>query len=167
MHTPSQNVIGAWALQAADLMSADIGQAGLGDREGAALVLVATHPGSGIDWLRSRLGLTHSGTVRLVDRLVEHGLLVRGPGSTRRVVRLQVTASGERRVEEITAARARALDRMLSSLTDAERQVFADLAGRMLRTLERDRTAADRTCRLCDWSSCTPACPVSESVAEG
>ena len=43
------------------------------------------------------LGLTHSGTVRLVDRLEDDGLLRRGQGQDARVVTLELTAKGVRR----------------------------------------------------------------------
>ena len=39
--------------------------------------------GEPIDTLRQVLGLTHSGAVRLVDRLVAEGLAERRPGPTR------------------------------------------------------------------------------------
>jgi DNA-binding MarR family transcriptional regulator len=167
MHTQSRNIVGAWALEAADLMASHIVPSGLGEREAAALVLVAGHPDRGIDWLSGRLALTHSGTVRLVDRLVEHGLLVRAPGSNRRVARLRVTDAGREHVEQISASRASALDRLLGCLSDEEQTLFADLAGRMLRARDRDRPAADRACRLCDWPACEPRCPVDESVTGG
>lgn len=51
-----------------DLLTAKL-PTGLGLRDVAALTLVASHEGCSVDWLRSRIGLTQSGTVRLVDRL--------------------------------------------------------------------------------------------------
>jgi DNA-binding MarR family transcriptional regulator len=167
MHTRDVNVIGAWVLQMADSVLSNIEESGLAAREAAALVLVSTHPGCGIEWLTARLGLTQSGTVRLVDRLVSQQWLVRAEGSTRRSVRLQVTEPGQRRIDEVLGERGQTLARLLAPLTDEELQVLAGLADRLLKQSGRDRCAADRACRLCDWPSCEPECPVNQSVTGG
>jgi DNA-binding MarR family transcriptional regulator len=167
MQPQEVNVIGAWVLHMADAVLSAVEDSGPAPREAAALVLVATHPGCGIDWLRGRLGLTQSGTVRLVDRLVAEHWLVRGETSTRRSVQLYVTEAGQRQVDRVLGGRGETLGRLLAPLTAEEQQVLAGLATRMLRQADRDRCAADRACRLCNWPSCEPACPVDQSVTEG
>jgi DNA-binding MarR family transcriptional regulator len=166
MHTRGLNVIGAWLLQAMDAVDAEVAGAGTAQREAAALILVAGHDGVGIEWLRERVGLTQSGAVRLVDRLVAAGWLVRGPESSRRSVGLHVTDAGRQRVDEVLDGRARALERLLEPLTGGERDQLAALADRMLAAAERHRGQADRACRLCCWPTCTE-CPVARSVPAG
>jgi DNA-binding MarR family transcriptional regulator len=167
MQAHETNVIGAWILHMTDSVLSDVEQAGLAPREAAALVLIGTHPGCGIEWLRARLSLTQSGTVRLVDRLVGDQWLVRGEGSTRRSVQLYLTESGQRQVDRVLGGRDDALGRLLAPLTAEEHEVLAGLAARMLRQVDRDRCAADRACRLCSWPSCGPECPVDQSVTDG
>jgi DNA-binding MarR family transcriptional regulator len=127
-----------------DTVEGEVAGAGVAQREAAALILVAGHDGVGIEWLRERVGLTQSGAVRLADRLVRAGWLVRGPESSRRSVGLHVTDAGRQRASD----------------------VLAGLADRMLAAAERRRGQADRACRLCCWPSCTD-CPVNRSVPVG
>ncbi len=164
MHARELNIIGAWILHMADGLQAGVEESGVAPREAAALVLVDTHPGCGIEWLRVRLGLTQSGTVRLVDRLVAEGWLIRGEESTRRAVRLEVTDAGRSRAGLVLGGRDATLSRLLGPLSEEERDVLAGLAARVLTQVERDRDAADRACRLCRWPSCEPDCPVDQSV---
>jgi DNA-binding MarR family transcriptional regulator len=166
MHTRAVNVVGAWLLQAMDTVEHEVAGSGVAQREAAALILVAGHDGVGIEWLRERVGLTQSGAVRLVDRLVRAGWLVRGPESSRRSVGLHATDAGRQRVSDVLDGRARALLQLLEPLTGDERDVLAGLADRMLAAAERRRDQADRACRLCCWPSCTD-CPVSRSVPVG
>jgi MarR family transcriptional repressor of emrRAB len=62
--------------------------------DAAPAALVALHEflgGRSIDDLRNAVGLTPSGAVRLVDRLVSAGYVERRPGSDRRAVALVLT----------------------------------------------------------------------------
>src|SRR4051795_11139793 len=63
------NVVAAYVLTVHDQLRGGMRQAELEPRELAALTLVAEHDGCSQDWLRPRVELTQSGTVRLVDRL--------------------------------------------------------------------------------------------------
>ena len=145
MHNKA-NVVAAWALSTVDAVVAGYGRAGLTEREVAALVLLGSHPGAGIDWLFPRLGLTQSGTVRLVDRLAEAGLVARGAVSAGRRVPLTLTRAGRQRLDQATAARADAVAAVTTSLTAAEQQTLARLTAKALAGMTRDRTAADTAC---------------------
>jgi DNA-binding MarR family transcriptional regulator len=158
------NVVAAWALSAVDAVAAGYSSVGLAEREAAALVLLGSHPGAGIDWLCPRLGLTQSGTVRLVDRLAEAGLVERGAVLAGRRVPLTLTGAGQQRLDQATAARAEAVAAVTAALTGTERQALARLAGKALGGMPRDRPAADTACRLCDWPGCPRPCPVDASV---
>jgi DNA-binding MarR family transcriptional regulator len=78
------------------------------------------------------LGLTPSGTVRLVDRLQEAGYVTRGPGGDGRSVSLHLTASGRRAAKRLSAARAHVLQDALSVLDPGERAIFDDIVSRIL-----------------------------------
>jgi DNA-binding MarR family transcriptional regulator len=101
-----ENVVSAWVLHAHDALVAAAEEEELDPRELAALTLISSHAGSSIEWLRPRVGLTQSGTVRLVDRLESEGLVRRG-GGTGRAVALTLTRAGAARLVRWNAARER------------------------------------------------------------
>lgn len=160
----NSNVVGAWLLDAADRIRTAVATAGVAERELAALVLLRSHPGSGIDWLYPRLGLTQSGTVRLVDRMAALGLVVRSGVGGRGGVRVVLTDLGDDVLDRGLAARSRVLAQLTSAFTKAERAQLVALADKALTAQSRERLDADIACRFCDWSGCGDACPVDDSV---
>ena len=79
------NLLGVVGLAVADRIE-DVARDTLG-RVGetpAALVVIGHGTGLSNDGLRSILGLSHPGTVRLIDRLVADGLVERSEGKDRR-----------------------------------------------------------------------------------
>src|SRR3954471_2673774 len=119
MHT--SNVVVAFALTVEARMRAALAATGLEERELAALTLVAEDDGRAIDWLCDRVGLTHSGTVRLVDRLALRGLLRRGPATGRRVP-LHVTDEGSAALDRWGEVRDRAVAGLLGGVPQGQRR---------------------------------------------
>jgi DNA-binding MarR family transcriptional regulator len=120
-----------------------------------------------VDLMRQVLGLTHSGTVRLVDRLEEHGLVVRGPGADGRTASVRLTPTGRRTAKKVSQARAQVLDAALATLTATERAQLDRLVGRMLAGMVREPGATRWTCRLCDTVACgrdDDRCPVAHAA---
>jgi DNA-binding MarR family transcriptional regulator len=161
------NAAAAWALSTVDAMEAGYARAGLAEREVAALVLIGSHGGAGVDWLYPRLGLTQSGAVRLVDRLAAAGFVRRGAPGGRRGIPLALTDAGRERLEQALAERAGALADATAALSPDERELLARLTAKALAGRPRDRAAADVACRLCDWPGCPRPCPVDASVPGG
>jgi DNA-binding MarR family transcriptional regulator len=161
MHT--SNVVVAWILSAQDRLLTGMGEVGLEPRELAALTLVATHDGYPMDWLRERVGLTQSGTVRLVDRLTARQLLRRG-ASTGRGVPLHVTEPGQQCLDRWRHARDVLVDDLLAGLPENQRHDLVDAMALALVTEGRVREQADATCRTCSWAECGQDCPVDRSV---
>jgi DNA-binding MarR family transcriptional regulator len=117
-----------------------------------------------IDLLAQTLGLSSSGTVRLVDRLVTAGLVRRRPDGDARTTVVALTASGRRRAREITRARHEVLESALAALPADDRRRFGELAGRVLAGMIRPPGATRWTCRLCDTTACgrpEGQCPVA------
>lgn len=167
MHIAATNALSAWVLIAGDLAErATVEASDLPERGLAALVLVRNRPGCGIDSLSRRLGLTQSGTVRLVDRLEKLGLLARERTPGRREVPLRLTRPGHARLRQGLRARAATLETLLSSLSPPEREQLVRLLSKSLAQGRRRREQADVACRLCDWEACTPDCPLDASVVE-
>jgi DNA-binding MarR family transcriptional regulator len=122
-----------------------------------------------IDTLRRVLGLTSSGTVRLVDRLQDENLIERGRGDDRRATALQLTRSGRRAAGEVAAARAGVLHDALATLSGKERETLDGLLAKLLVGMMREPGATRYMCRLCDASACGHAegrCPVRNAARE-
>jgi DNA-binding MarR family transcriptional regulator len=132
----------------------------------AALVSIAHDPGLSIERLSLALGLTHSGTVRLIDRLEDDGL-VRRHKTGARTLRLGLTARGRRAVTRIERARIAAVGELLAVLpADRQRQLDAILA-ELLAARTHGLDDLHRICRLCSFEACEgggQACPVAEAV---
>ena len=157
------NVVAAYVLTVHDQLRAGMQLAELDPRELAALTLVAEHDGCSLDWLRGRIELTQSGTVRLVDRLAGRDLLRRGV-STGRGVPLHVTERGAAGLERWRAERDRIVDELLSGVPAEQRSLLIDAMAGVLAGQQRRRPQADATCRTCSWDACGRDCPVDRSV---
>lgn len=128
----------------------------------AALASMLGEPGLTIENLRLILGLSHSGTVRLLDGLEREGSVERRAGKDARSVALHLTASGKRQAKEVLEARKKSLEPALQLLTAAERAQLIRLTEKVLAGLTRGKAHSDHICRLCDISSCPDAsCPVN------
>jgi DNA-binding MarR family transcriptional regulator len=163
------NVLGALSLSVADRTLAAVGDAA-GQSDSAAVALSALHhflDDPSVDLLRQVLGLTPSGTVRLVDRLEDAGYVTRRPGRDGRSVSLRLTASGRRAAERVSAARTEVLQDALSDLAPAERRALDELVSRVIVRLIRGPGATRWMCRLCDTTTCRSAprgCPVTNAA---
>ncbi|MGB0094192.1 MAG: MarR family transcriptional regulator [Solirubrobacteraceae bacterium] len=165
------NLLGALSLAITDRTADGAGEA-VGQSESAAVALSAMHHflnDPAVDLLGQVLGITPSGTVRLVDRLQDAGYLKRRPGRDGRSVSLRLTAAGRRAAERVSAARAQVLQNALSALTPGERDVLEELLSRVLVDLIRGPGAVRWMCRLCDTAACgrdTGRCPVANAAHE-
>src|SRR5207248_7443754 len=107
-----------------------------------------------IDRLRQVLGLTPSGAVRLVDRLVEAGLVARGPGEDGRSRSVSLTPRGRRVAARVSAARAATLTGALAGLTDRERETLGGLLVRVMANVVRAKEGGAWIFRMCDMTAC-------------
>lgn len=165
MHQGEVNALSAWITFGADTAyQAAVSAVGLPDRGLAALVLIESHPSHSVDWLYRRLGITQSGTVRLLDRLESAGLIRRDRRPGKRQVAVTITADGRGLLARGIAARARALEDLIAPLSPAEQDELTRLIDKTLTHQARSRDRADIACRLCDWNACADACPVDASV---
>jgi MarR family transcriptional repressor of emrRAB len=160
------NLLGALVLALGDdLRAATEAGAEHGASAPAAVVLIGSYPGRTIDALRTGLSLSHSGTVRLVDRLAAGGLVRRAAGADGRSVSLHLTAAGRASMRALLAERRRALEGALAALSESERRQLERLSEKLLGAMTRSETRADQICRLCDDSVCPAAsCPVECAI---
>ena len=116
----------------------------------AALVVIGYDLGPSNDELRQILALSHSGTVRLVDRLVADGLVERRAGRDGRAVALHVSKRGRSLRREILKGRLAAIHPFLESLTKKEQETLEALLHKMLASMETTDLERRNLCRLCD-----------------
>ena len=125
----------------------------------AALVVIGYGSGPSNDQLRRILGLSHPGTVRLVDRLVADGLVERYEGSDRRAIALYLSGRGVALREELLKGRLAAIRPLLEPLTGAEQEALAALLHKLLSSMDTTDWDRRRLCRLCDDRVCSD-CPI-------
>jgi DNA-binding MarR family transcriptional regulator len=165
------NLLGALSLSISDRTADAVGEAA-GQSESAAIALSALYhflDEPSVDMLRRVLGLTASGTVRLVDRLEEAGYVARRPGRDGRSVSLALTAAGRRAGARVSEARGEVLEAALAVLSPAERDAFEQALSRVLPGLIRGPGAVRWMCRLCDMTACgrdEGRCPVARAARE-
>lgn len=125
----------------------------------AALVVVGYDLGPTNEDLRRTLNLSHSGTVRLVDRLVADGLVERRSGRDKREISLFATKKGKSIRERILKDRLAAIDPFVDTLSFKEQDTLNSLLHKMLSTLETTDFERRNLCRLCDDRVCIN-CPI-------
>ncbi len=159
-----ENLLAALVTTLSDqLDDATTDAAGHGSVAPGALTSLLRRPGQSIAVLRARLRLSHSATVRLVDRLVDDGLVVRRPGDDAREVALVLTAKGRRRALRVLQARRATMSRAFAGLAAPERRELEVLADRLLRTQSAQTDDPRPICRLCE----VPACPLRRCPVPG
>ena len=164
-HAHDVNALGALGLEAARRIQ-EATDAAVPHGASVPAALAALHGltgGESINALRRVVGLTHSGAVRLVDRLAAAGLAERRVGADGRAVALRLTPEGRRAARRVLARREAAIEAMLAPLTSAERDTLMRLHERLLGELTDGREDRRRVCRLCDVEACGPACPTQIS----
>jgi DNA-binding MarR family transcriptional regulator len=165
------NILGALSLAVTD-RTADAAGDAVGLSESAATALSALYhflDEPSVDRLRRVLGLTPSGTVRLVDRLEDAGYVARRPGRDGRSVSLRLTAAGRRAARRVSDARAEVLEEALADLAPDERDALDALISRALVRFIRGPGATRWMCRRCDMYACgrdAGRCPVANAARE-
>jgi DNA-binding MarR family transcriptional regulator len=172
------NVLGAFALALADELEAVTGRAAGHAGAGPAAVVALSEllAGRSVDDLRRAVGLTHSGGVRVVDRLVADGLAERRRGADGRSVALALTPRGRRLAGRVQEARRSTLHEVLDALDDVERAQLAAILDKLVGAVVATRLEARAAgvdppggwlCRLCDPLACGRSeghCPAANAA---
>jgi len=173
------NLLAVVALEVDDRVRSSVHDAvGLGAAAASALVALEEFAnGASIEHLRDVIGLTHSGCVRLVDRLAAAGLAERRAGNDVRAVSVVLTRAGHATARRIRVARARAIGPLLADLDDVDRRRLEDLCARVVGAVAGQRVAARSQgappeggwlCRMCDFVACgrdEGLCPAAITAA--
>jgi len=164
------NVIGALVVVLGDRIR-DATEEAAGMRGAFPAALSALHEWAGgrtIETLAGGLRLSHSRTVRVVDRLEAAGLArrARDPVDGRSVL-VELTPDGRHLGRRVLDARAAALEHSLAALGPADRRALGGLAEQLLAGATTGRRAAGAICRLCDAHACghhDGRCPVTRAA---
>jgi DNA-binding MarR family transcriptional regulator len=164
----SSNLLGAFVISVYDQMVQRIEtEESISPQAASALVVIGFNQGRSVDFLSGALQLSHSGCVRLVDKLQEAGFVDRREGQDRRVVELYLTPAGHERMQGILRTRRRYLDGLLKSLSAKEVKQFTDQIEHMLFEITTGDEHAEAMCRFCDEDVCPQnTCPITLAVVK-
>jgi DNA-binding MarR family transcriptional regulator len=160
------NILGALALLIQDRVeSAWQSTLDLSPMAAAALVQIDNEPGSSIELVAGRIGLTHSATVRIIDKLAERGLVEKDRArKDARAQSLTLSKAGKRTAQQLHAARNQVTDDLLAELDSAQRAALEGAVSAILHRSVEPGREADVTCRVCDDRRCSPdICPIRVS----
>lgn len=162
------NLIGTLALKIHDLqMDATVGASGMSPTACACLISVAHQDtAQTISDIAAICGLSHSATVRLVERLERSGYVRKvAAQSDRREVHVGLTANGYEMRDTILRARRSAIEPVLSKISCSDRAVIEQAAGIILSEMTGSRLESEQICRLCDAVACGgDDCPVEKKA---
>lgn len=157
------NIFGALVLTLHDQIRKDTDRAiGMTGEAAAAVVVIGNLPNRSIDFLRQALLMSHSGTVRVVKKLVDSRFVrrVRQVGDER-TSELTLTAGGARKAKAILGMRHKIIADALDTLSAEQQSQLRRITEQLLAAVTEEAWA-DAMCRLCDEASCPlKACPIA------
>lgn len=165
----TDNMLGALAVALLDRVEEAFAAAiGRGGSFAAAILTLGARPRLSVSELGAILGLEHSSTVRLLDRLESEELITRGSGADRRAREITLRARGARAFEKLLEARRAAIALLTDGLTKGELRQLETLLGRLLENVADSVDDARQICRLCEHRICVGAdCPTGARFVDG
>jgi len=101
----------------------------------AALLIMRRSPAISIGTVAKEVRLSHSATVRLIDRL-EKDWLVRRQRRRGREVMVELTVRGKRKAVEVAEASRKASQNLLGSLNEEQQQALSSMLQQVLKDVE-------------------------------
>lgn len=172
------NLLNAVALGLNDAFEAAAEDQSLDMKAATALVaLLDFTPSDSVRRLSQVIGLTHSGTVRLVDRLAAAGFVRRGAGDDMRSLKVALTPEGRLKALGVRRRRESAAMSALAGLSRAQCDQLTRVCEAIIVNTTTQRLAIRASggapaggalCRLCDFGACGRAsgrCPAASTAA--
>lgn len=162
--TKVANMLGALAIVLADDLreAVNVALATTGETA-AAIIMLGAHPGLTIGEIAEALNISHSGAVRLIDRLERDELVRKRPGMDARTMLVELSPDGRARREIALRERGAVLDRAVRLLDAKEAELLGQTLDKLLRGLLTRPEHGHRYCRMCDEDKCVPnCCPVED-----
>lgn len=156
------NLLGALSLAISDKLLIQLkDHSRQNDTSAAALNVIGSAAGISNGQLGAALGITHSATVRLLEKLVESQLVEIHPGVDKRTVAIFLTDAGRDRVAQVLEGRGHILAGIVDCLNDDQRNQLNAIAETLLEQFTQGPAHSVQICRLCDFGTCpTDRCPV-------
>lgn len=131
----------------------------------AALVQVEQASGCPIDLVATTIGLSHSATVRLIDKLVERDLVTKDRArADQRAQSLKLTKAGRKMAAQLHQARNQVTDELMGLVSPAESEALGKAVAAILHRAVTTKVEGDRVCRVCDEDRCRPEiCPIRDN----
>ncbi|MCF6411507.1 MarR family winged helix-turn-helix transcriptional regulator [Pseudalkalibacillus salsuginis] len=138
----------------------------LGDNVMPALVTIYHYPYQSVDFLSRALSLSHSGTVRLVNKIVEKEMIAKQKGEDHRNIQLVVTTKGEEQIQQFFEKREVLFKHGIDMLNDEEKKWLESILEKILSTQANHLEQTRVICRLCNADAClhNNDCPVSKPL---
>jgi len=158
------NLLGALSLAITDRLVAELKEhSRQNDTSASALNVIGYAEGCTKGQLGAALQLSHSATVRLLDKLSEAGFVEVRPGLDKRAVAIYLTQAGRERTRNVVQARNHALAELIDMLGPQQRAQLDGIAETLLGHMTQGSLDAMHTCRLCDERVCPQErCPVHQ-----
>lgn len=103
---------------------------------------------------------SHPGTVRLVDRSSEDGIIERRKSEDGRAVAFHLMRNGKKLRTRLLGSRNDAIEAALGGLSEQERATFGQLIAKVLATLPETELDKHHICRQCSVRLCSSDCPI-------
>lgn len=128
----------------------------------AALVQVEQEAGCAIELVATRIGLSHSATVRLIDKLAERDLVAKDRGrQDARQQSLKLTKPGKKLAAQLHQIRNQVTDDLLGLVPAAQAEALGATIAAILHRAVKTKQEGDTVCRVCDEGRCRPEiCPI-------
>lgn len=173
------NLLGAVAIGITDAAVGDVASdLELDNTAAVALVtLLDLARSCSVQRLSQLTGLTHSGAVRLVNRLATMGLVERRSGPDGRTITVRLTRRGRSVAQRVRSARHAAIIASLTGLTDRQREQLTTICEVLIANVTSARLATRAAgrqpsggalCRMCDPVACGRPdgnCPAATAAA--
>lgn len=149
------NIVGAMCLAISDKLNGELKEhSRQNDTSIAALNVIGLSEGLSNGQLGATLGITHSATVRLVDKLVEALFAEVRPGLDKRTVAIFLTDAGRTKVTQSLENRIHTLTGIVAVLSKEQREQLDSIAETLLGYFTETPEQAMHVCRLCEMVSC-------------
>jgi len=143
-------------------------ESGLGPSAVAAVLTLGQHEPQNVSDLASVTGLSHSATVRLVDRLESDGLVQRSKEKQGRMVSITLTLKGQAEYERARDLQSEFICHLVAFLSPKDQKKLEEITTLILSRLTTSAAARDHICRFCDEGVCDQKrCPVETTFRHG
>jgi DNA-binding MarR family transcriptional regulator len=110
------------------------------------------HPEPSVGDIAAGLSISDAASAKLIDRLVRKNLLIREENPVdRRVLKIKLTATARKMLDEVNAGEEKRFQRILDRMTPADTQILQNGLAAFLQAALETPEEIDRVCLKCGW----------------